>query len=274
MKNNIVDAIIEIPLNTKNKFEIDETTGKIRLDRVLYSAMNYPVEYGYIENTLALDGDPLDILLVSSAPTFPGCIVEARVIGYLEVIDNGHEDYKIISVVNVDPRYNEINTLNDMPKFILEEIKDFFSNYKTLQNIPVEVLNYHDTEEALEIIENCKQRYKNKENLNKVQIEKIKFFLNNNQNRNCKAICNITLNNNKNIENIKIKAKFNGATGNYSAILTAFPQLDWQTLNKKFVEEYLGLTYNPLTTQIESHDYTCHILCGYTFQWNTSNKFL
>ena len=127
MKNNIVDAIIEIPLNTKNKFEIDETTGKIRLDRVLYSAMNYPVEYGYIENTLALDGDPLDILLVSSAPTFPGCIVEARVIGYLEVIDNGHEDYKIISVVNVDPRYNEINTLNDMPKFILEEIKDFFS---------------------------------------------------------------------------------------------------------------------------------------------------
>ena len=204
MKNNIVDAIIEIPLNTKNKFEIDETTGKIRLDRVLYSAMNYPVEYGYIENTLALDGDPLDILLVSSAPTFPGCIVEARVIGYLEVIDNGHEDYKIISVVNVDPRYNEINTLNDMPKFILEEIKDFFSNYKTLQNIPVEVLNYHDTEEALEIIENCQQRYKNKENLNKVQIEKIKFFLKNNQNRNCKAICNIILSNNKTIENIKI----------------------------------------------------------------------
>ena len=94
----------------------------------------------------------------------------------------------------------------------------------------------------------------------------------------------------ENIENIKIKAKFNGATGNYSAILTAFPQLDWQILNKKFVEEYLGLTYNPLTTQIESHDYTCHILdgirhfnnvlvdlmliCGYTFQWNTSNKFL
>ena len=91
-----------------------------------------------------------------------------------------------------------------MPKFILEEIKDFFSNYKTLQNIPVEVLNYHDTEEALEIIENCQQRYKNKENLNKVQIEKIKFFLNNNQNRNCKAICNIILSNNKTIENIKI----------------------------------------------------------------------
>ena len=134
MKNNIVDAIIEIPLNTKNKFEIDETTGKIRLDRVLYSAMNYPVEYGYIENTLALDGDPLDILLVSSAPTFPGCIVEARVIGYLEVIDNGHEDYKIISVVNVDPRYNEINTLNDMPKFILEEIKDF-CDYIWLENL-------------------------------------------------------------------------------------------------------------------------------------------
>lgn len=204
MKNNIVDAIIEIPLNTKNKFEIEKTTNRIRLDRVLYSAMNYPVEYGYIENTLALDGDPLDILLISSTPTFPGCVVEARVIGYLEVIDNGHEDYKIISVVNVDPRYNEINSLKDIPKFILEEIKDFFLNYKTLQNIPVEVLNYHETEEALEIIKNCQNRYANKEIGNKTQIEKIKFFVNNNQTKNCEATCNITLTNGKTIENIKI----------------------------------------------------------------------
>ena len=83
---NIVDAIIEIPLNTKNKFEIDKNTHRIRLDRVLYSAMSYPAEYGYIENTLANDGDPLDILVISSEPTFPGCVVPARVIGYLKKI--------------------------------------------------------------------------------------------------------------------------------------------------------------------------------------------
>lgn len=154
-----VDAIIEIPLKTKNKFERDEKSGRIRLDRVLYSAMTYPAEYGSIENTLALDGDPLDILVISSEPTFPGCIVEARVIGYLEVIDNGHEDYKLISVVNVDPRYNEIQELNDLSEFTLAEIKNFFENYKVLQNIHVEVKEYHSKIDALKLIEECRKRY-------------------------------------------------------------------------------------------------------------------
>ena len=157
--NNVVDAVIEIPLRTKNKFEIDKETNRIKLDRVLYSAMSYPAEYGYIENTLANDGDPLDILVISSEPTFPGCIVPARVIGYLSVIDNGHEDYKLISVVNVDPRYNEVKCLNDLSNFTLEEIKNFFQNYKTLQNIEVKVDDYYDTEKALELIEECKKRY-------------------------------------------------------------------------------------------------------------------
>ena len=154
-----VDAIIEIPLKTKNKFERDEKSGRIRLDRVLYSAMTYPAEYGSIENTLALDGDPLDILVISSEPTFPGCIVEARVIGYLEVIDNGHEDYRLISVVNVDPRYNEIQELNDLSEFTLAEIKNFFENYKVLQNIHVEVKEYHSKIDALKLIEECRKRY-------------------------------------------------------------------------------------------------------------------
>lgn len=112
--NNVVDAVIEIPFKTKNKFEIDFKTNRIKLDRVLYSAMNYPAEYGFIENTLAKDGDPLDILVISSEPTFPGCVVPARIIGYLSVIDNGYEDYKLISVVDVDPRYSEIKCLNDL----------------------------------------------------------------------------------------------------------------------------------------------------------------
>lgn len=157
---NVVDAIIEIPLRTKNKFEIDHKTNRIKLDRVLYSAMTYPAEYGFIENTLANDGDPLDILVISSEPTFPGCVVPARVIGYLKVVDNGFEDYKLISVVNVDPRYKEINDLKDLSPFTLDEIKNFFENYKTLQEIKVEVTDYHSKEEALVLIEECKKRYK------------------------------------------------------------------------------------------------------------------
>lgn len=158
--NNVVDAIIEIPLKTKNKFEVDKKNHRIKLDRVLYSAMSYPAEYGYIENTLANDGDPLDILVISSEATFPGCVVPARIIGYLKMIDNGFEDYKLISVVDVDPRYNEIQKLSDLSNFTLDEIKDFFENYKTLQNIEVKVYEYYDIEDALKLVEECKNKYK------------------------------------------------------------------------------------------------------------------
>lgn len=155
-----VEAIIEIPLKTKNKFEIDHQSHRIKLDRVLYSAMTYPAEYGYIENTLANDGDPLDILVISSEPTFPGCIVPARIIGYLTVIDNGFEDYKVISVVDVDPRYKEVKTLSDLSEFTLQEIKNFFQNYKTLQHIKVEVGDYHGIDSTIQLIEQCKENYK------------------------------------------------------------------------------------------------------------------
>lgn len=158
--NNVVEAIIEIPLKTRNKFEVDKKSNRIKLDRVLYSAMTYPAEYGYIENTLANDGDPLDILVISSEATFPGCVVPARVIGYLKMLDNGFEDYKLISVVDVDPRYKEINKLSDLSNFTLDEIKDFFQNYKTLQNIKVDVYEYHDLNEALELIKYCQNKYK------------------------------------------------------------------------------------------------------------------
>lgn len=162
--NYVENAIIEIPLKTKNKFEIDKKTNKIKLDRVLYSAMTYPAEYGYLDETLSPDGDPLDILVISSEATFPGCIVPARIIGYLKVVDNGYEDYKLISVVNVDPRYNDINSLEDLSEFTLQEIKNFFENYKTLQDIKVEVTNYHSKEEAIKLIEECKLAYKQTNN--------------------------------------------------------------------------------------------------------------
>lgn len=160
--NNTVEAVIEIPYRSRNKFEIKD--GKIKLDRVLYSSMGYPAEYGYIDKTLENDGDPLDILVITTEPTYPGCIVPARVLGYLKVIDNGFEDYKIISVTDVDPRYNEVEKLEDLSDFILDEIKNFFENYKTLQNIKVEVGEYHSKEEALEIIREAKERYIQKEN--------------------------------------------------------------------------------------------------------------
>ena len=158
--NNVVDAIIEIPLGSKNKFEIDEKTHRVKLDRVLYSAMNYPAEYGYIENTLSDDGDPLDILVISSAPTYPGCLVRARILGYLKMTDNGMGDYKLIAVVDVDPRFNEVQSLSDLSKFRLDEIKDFFANYKKLQNISVEVEQYYGKEDALEILKYCRNKYK------------------------------------------------------------------------------------------------------------------
>ena len=159
MKNNLVNAFIEIPLCSKNKYELDEATGRIRLDRVLYAAMSYPAEYGIIENTLAPDGDPLDILVIASERTFPGCIVPARVLGYLSTNDNGKEDYKLISVVDCDPRYEHIRNLDDISDFVLKEIRNFFQNYKVLQDIVVEVGEYHGLEETLLIIEQSRQRY-------------------------------------------------------------------------------------------------------------------
>lgn len=159
MKNNVVNALIEIPLGSKNKYELDAATGRIRLDRVLYASMMYPAEYGIVENTLAPDGDALDILVICSDATFPGCTVPARVLGYLDMVDGGKPDYKLISVVDCDPRYDHYRQIEDINPFVLEEIKNFFANYKVLQGIKVEVGSFHNTQEALQVIEECKAVY-------------------------------------------------------------------------------------------------------------------
>lgn len=162
MQSNVVDALIEIPLGSKNKYELDKSTGRIRLDRVLYAAMIYPAEYGIIENTLAPDGDPLDILVICSDPTFPGCVVPARVLGYLDMEDGGKIDYKLISVVDCDPRYDDVTELEHLSPFVLKEISNFFSNYKVLQGITVKVGQYHNKAEAVQIIEACRKAYTDK----------------------------------------------------------------------------------------------------------------
>lgn len=154
-----VDAIIEIPMGTKNKYEIEKETGRIRLDRVLYSSVMYPAEYGFIDNTLAGDGDPLDILVLSSTPTFPGCVISARVLGYLDILDRGLKDEKIISVVNNDPRFDHLQKLDDLPIHTKEEITEFFKTYKRLQNIKVEIKEWHSREAAFTLIEQCKKNY-------------------------------------------------------------------------------------------------------------------
>ena len=158
--NNVVDALIEIPLGSKNKYELDEVTGRIKLDRVLYASMIYPTEYGIVENTLAPDGDPLDILVVCSEPTFPGCVVPARVLGCLSMVDNGDLDYKLIAVVDCDPHYDNVHSLEDLSPFLLKEIANFFTNYKVLQGIPVEVGQYYGKSEAVRIIAQCRNNFK------------------------------------------------------------------------------------------------------------------
>ena len=116
-------------------------------------------KYGYIDKTLSLDGDPLDILVLSSEKTFPGCVVDARIVGYLDVVDNGDADQKVIAVVNKDPRFAHIQELSDIPESTLEIIKDFFKTYKTLQKITVEIKDYHGKEDALKLLEENRELY-------------------------------------------------------------------------------------------------------------------
>ena len=156
---NVVEALIEIPLHSKNKYEVDDRTGRIKLDRVLYASMVYPTEYGIIEETLAPDGDPLDILVICDSPTFPGCFVPARVLGYLEMTDGGKIDYKLISVVDCDPRYADYHDLDELPDFILKEIRNFFENYKVLQKVEVTTGKYRGKKDAMRIIKECRARY-------------------------------------------------------------------------------------------------------------------
>ncbi|MFV9510723.1 inorganic diphosphatase [Tepidibacillus sp. LV47] len=158
-KELIVDAFIEIPTGSQNKYEFDKEKGVFRLDRVLYSAVHYPTEYGYLENTLALDGDPLDILVLTSFPTFPGCVIPSRVIGVLIMSDDKGQDEKLLAVPVDDPRFKEINSINDVPSHKLKEIEHFFKVYKDLENKKTIIEGWKDKEEAIKLYEECVARY-------------------------------------------------------------------------------------------------------------------
>ncbi len=127
------DVTIEIPRGTRNKYEVDHETGRIRLDRILFTAMHYPADYGYIEDTLAEDGDPLDALLLIDEPTFPGCVVRARAIGVFRMVDEAGGDDKILCIPAGDPRQDHVTDIKDVSDFTLKEMSHFFETYKALE---------------------------------------------------------------------------------------------------------------------------------------------
>lgn len=127
------DVVIEIPKGSRNKYEVDHDTGRVRLDRYLYTSMAYPSDYGFIENTLGEDGDPLDALVLMTEPLFPGIIVEARPVAMFQMTDEAGGDDKVLCVPAGDPRWDHIQDMTDVPVFELEVIKHFFVHYKDLE---------------------------------------------------------------------------------------------------------------------------------------------
>ena len=147
-----VKSIIEIPKGSKGKYEMDKESGLLRLDRVLFSSVHYPANYGFIPQTYCDDGDPLDILVICSIDVYPMCIIEAKVIGAMEMIDGDERDDKIIAVARNDMSVNYINDLSELPPHYLVELKRFFEDYKMLEHKNVIVEQFMQKEKAFEII--------------------------------------------------------------------------------------------------------------------------
>lgn len=160
--NKIVEAFIEIPKGSSNKYEYDLERKVFVLDRALFSPMYYPADYGFVPYTLAEDGDPLDIMVIMSNPTFPGCLIESRVIGMFLMEDEKGKDEKIICVPVSDPRYEDIQTIENMGAHLKKEFEHFFSEYKQLEGKEVHVKGWAGVEEALKAIETSKENFKNK----------------------------------------------------------------------------------------------------------------
>jgi inorganic pyrophosphatase len=156
----IVNAVIEIPKGERAKYEIDKPTGLLRMDRVIHSSFHYPINYGFIPQSLGDDKDPLDILVLSSVSVQALCLVEARVIGVMQMIDGGDADDKIIAVAHTDPSVNYINNIEEMPAHFFLELRHFFEEYKKLENKTVVVEEFQDKATALKIIQDALDLYK------------------------------------------------------------------------------------------------------------------
>ena len=155
------DVLIEIPKGSRNKYEYDFELRKVRYDRMIFSSMMYPADYGFVPETLALDSDPLDVLVLVTEPTFPGCVMEVKPIGVFHMADEKGPDEKVICVPVSDPIWNKMNDLSDLNPHLIKEIEHFFSVYKDLEKKKVAINGSGDLNEAVKIYHECKERYVN-----------------------------------------------------------------------------------------------------------------
>ncbi|MGF1518233.1 MAG: inorganic diphosphatase [Nodosilinea sp.] len=151
----LINVLVEIVGGSKNKYEFDKDLNAFILDRVLFSSVKYPYDYGFVPNTLADDGDPLDGMVLMDEPTFPGCVIASRPIGMLEMIDGGDRDEKILCVPAEDPRYSDVKSLEDVAPHRLEEIAEFFRSYKNLEKKVTEILGWRDVDKVAALVDQC-----------------------------------------------------------------------------------------------------------------------
>ncbi|AFZ46750.1 Inorganic diphosphatase [Cyanobacterium stanieri PCC 7202] len=159
-KAGLINVLIEIPGGSKNKYEFDKDMNAFILDRVLFSSVKYPYDYGFVPNTLADDGDPLDGMVMMDEPTFAGCVIAARPVAMLEMVDGGDRDEKILCVPAEDPRYDHVKSLKDIAPHRLEEIAEFFRSYKNLEKKETKILGWKDVDQVAPLVEQCVKAYK------------------------------------------------------------------------------------------------------------------
>lgn len=157
---DVVNVVVEIPYGSRHKYEIDKESGLFKLDRVLYSAVHYPGDYGFIPRSYYDDHDPFDVLVLTNGPTFTGCIVEARPVGLFRMKDKGLPDDKVLAVLHRDPSFAEVEDLADLPAHALREIEHFFRVYKDLEGVRVETLGYENAEYARQRILHALRLYR------------------------------------------------------------------------------------------------------------------
>lgn len=165
----IVNAIVEIPKETHNKYEYDEKLDIIKIDRVLHSPMHYPVDYGFIPQTRSKDGDHLDVMIITNSPIFTGCLIKVRPIGVLIMSDEKGDDEKILSVPLKNPSYDHVKSLKDVEDHFLKELVHFFSEYKRLENKSVTVKGWLNRTEAYKIIKESTKVYQQEEHQKSIQ---------------------------------------------------------------------------------------------------------
>ena len=156
----VVTAIIEIPEGSRCKYEIDKATGLLRLDRIIYSSFHYPINYGFIPQTYGGDKDPLDILVITSLPVVPLTMMDAKVIGVMQMIDQGESDDKIIAVAANDPTVNHYNNIEELQPHFFDELRHFFEEYKKLEKKEVKVEEFGDKTKAIAIVKEAIDYYK------------------------------------------------------------------------------------------------------------------